>query len=87
MDVQVDTAGHRTSNRKRAVHVAAEDGHAAVLRVLIGAKADVNALAMIQSDESTSFTSALFAARRGKHAEAVAVLEAAGAADVSRVEM
>jgi ankyrin repeat protein len=85
MDIRVDSAGHRTATCKRAIHVAAEDGHAAVLRALLEANADPNALATIETPESTSHTTALFSARRSHHAEAVAVLEAAGATEESSV--
>lgn len=87
MEIRVDSAGHRSTTRKRALHVAAEGGHAGVLRALLGSGADVHALAQIEAAESTSSTSALFSARRGAHAEAVALLEAAGALEVSRVDL
>jgi len=87
MNVQVNSSGHKTGTRKRAIHIAAEDGHLAVLQLLIDAKADVNALAAVESDKSTSLMSALFSAIRGKKPKAAALLQANGALEVSRVEM
>jgi ankyrin repeat protein len=85
MTVRVDSAGHKTVTRKRAIHVAAEDGHAAVVAELLAAGADAHALAAIEAPESTALTSALFNAQRNQHADVVALLEAAGCEAVSTV--
>ena len=69
------------AHSKAPLYLAAENGHAAVVKVLLAAKADPNAPATTVTDQATTRTSALWAARRGKHTEVVELLESIGAKD------
>ena len=68
------------------LHLAAENGHAAVVGILLASRADVDALAVTSTDQSTTRTSALWAARRGEHTAVVDTLVAAGAREVAQTE-
>lgn len=87
MAVRSEGGGHVQTTRKRALYVAAENGHARAVQTLLSAGADPHALSSIESEESVSRMSALFVARRAQHDAVVALLEAAGAQEVSTTEL
>ncbi|EOD06523.1 hypothetical protein EMIHUDRAFT_465843 [Emiliania huxleyi CCMP1516] len=76
------TEGHT----KRPLFLAAEKGHAAVVRRLLATGADANAVATVAGSGAVSRLSPLWAARRGGHAEAEAALVAAGAVEVAEMQ-
>ena len=71
------------THTRTAMYLAAEHGHASILRLLVKKKADVNALATIETDQALTKTSPLWVAKRGGHEEAAKVLVEAGAKEVA----
>ena len=66
---------------KTALYLAAEKGHAAAAGCLLRHGADPHSPAQISTPEMASRLSALWAARRGDHADVEAMLVAAGATE------
>ena len=73
-----DLSGLSETYTKGPLYLASEKGHAEVVSRLLRAGADVHALATIETAQSSTKTSAVWAAKRAGHGAVVAVLEAAG---------
>ena len=73
------------SHTKAPLYLAAEKGHAQVVKVLLAARADVHALAVTVTEQTTTKTSALWAARRGEHDAVAELLVAAGATEEAQI--
>ncbi len=69
------------SHEKAPLYLSAEKGHTAVVRILLAAKADVDALATTVTELTTTKTSPLWAARRAEHEAVVELLVRAGASE------
>ena len=78
--------GRQESHTKTALVLAAERGHASVISALLARGANVNRLAVVETEHTSACTSALWAAKRAGHTEAARLLEAAGGDDFSDLE-
>ena len=85
IDGQHSLSSLAEAHTKSPLYLAAEKGHAAVTTVLLEARADPAILARVVTEQTTTVTSALWAARRGKHAQVVELLLAVDAPEVAEM--
>ena len=78
-----ELSGLSETYTKGPLYLASEKGHAEVVSRLLRAGADVHALSTIETTQSSTKTSAVWAAKRAGHGAVVAVLEAAGGQEVA----
>ena len=72
-------------HEKFPLYLAAEKGHTAIVRILLAAKADIDALAVTVTELTTTKTSPLWAARRADHDAVAELLVAVGASEYAEL--